>query len=142
DAVQRQVTMLLPAGAYETNIEYATQVLPGQSKELGTRSLSARAGKSLAVMSFTNITQNSDDDWLGIGIAETVTSDLKNIEGVTVIGRERIYEVLKNLSTELHGDFDEKLATRVGREVGARWIVGGGYQRLGELLRITARFVE
>jgi tetratricopeptide (TPR) repeat protein len=50
--------------------------------------------------------------------------------------------VLRRWSAENQTDFDEKVATRVGQEVGARWIIGGGYQRLGELLRITARFVE
>jgi len=61
---------------------------------------------------------------------------------MTVIGRELIYEALRRWNAENHTDFDEKFATRVGREVGARWIIGGGYQRLGEMLRITARFVE
>ena len=30
----------------------------------------------------------------------------------------------------------------VGRTVGARWVVGGAYQRLGERMRITARLVD
>src|SRR5262245_19824501 len=67
---------------------------------------------------------------------------MKHIEGMTVIGRELIYEVLRRWSADNQPDFDEKFATRVGREVGARWIIGGGYQRFGEMLRITARFVE
>ncbi|MGH9937652.1 MAG: TPR end-of-group domain-containing protein, partial [Blastocatellia bacterium] len=106
------------------------------------RVFSPRAEKSVAVLRFSNVTKNPEDDWLGVGIAETVTADLKNIEGMTVIGRELIYEVLRRWSAENHTEFDEKFATRVGREVGARWIIGGGYQRIGELLRITARFVE
>src|SRR5262249_19189594 len=61
---------------------------------------------------------------------------------MTVIGRELIYEVLRRWSAENQTEFDEKFATRVGREVGARWIIGGGYQRISEMLRITARFVE
>jgi tetratricopeptide (TPR) repeat protein len=140
DAVRQQATRLLASLDYQTNIIPATPATPEPAT--GPRTLSVRAGKSLAVMSFSNITRNSDDDWLGIGIAETVTADLKNIEGVMVIGRERMYEALKHLRADRPGDFDEKLATRLGREVGARWIVGGGYQRLGEMLRITARFVE
>ncbi len=59
-----------------------------------------------------------------------------------VIGREHIYEVLKLISPDRQPDFDEKLAARVGRDVGAKFIVGGGYQRVGEMLRITARAVE
>jgi non-specific serine/threonine protein kinase len=139
DAARGDVTRLLAGPASQADLSHVTQILPDSA---GGARLGARAGKSLAVLSFTNITQNADDDWLGTGIAETVTADLKNIEGITVIGRERIYEVLRQLSAGERVELDEKLATRVGREVGARWIICGGYQRLGELLRITARFVE
>ncbi|MEP7273299.1 MAG: protein kinase [Acidobacteriota bacterium] len=107
-----------------------------------TVSLSGRTGKSLAVMTFANVTQNEADDWLGVGIAETVTADLKNIEGLTVIGRERVFESLRRLGVEKSNEFDPVFATQVGREVGARWIISGGYQRLAEMVRITARFVD
>ena len=93
---------------------------------------------SVAVVSFANITKSSEDDWLGTGIAETVTADLKAIEGLTVIARERIAEVVRR-----NGDgADEEAATRVGRQVGARFVVSGGYQRLGEMVRVTARVTE
>lgn len=108
----------------------------------GTFSLSARAGKSLAVMDFSNITQNDDDDWLGVGIAETVTADLKTIEGLAIIGRERVYEVLRRLNVPHGADFDNALATSIGREVSARWVICGGYQRVADQVRITARFVD
>ena len=50
-------------------------------------------------MTFSNITREPADDWIGTGIAETVTADLKKIEGLTVIGRARVFEALKNLSS-------------------------------------------
>ncbi|MFN0088064.1 MAG: protein kinase domain-containing protein [Blastocatellia bacterium] len=142
EQVRVGVTRPLPAVSYETNIGYATQLLPGAARDSGTFTLRKRSGKSVAVLSFTNVTRRSEDDWLGVGIAETVTSDLKNIEGITVIGRERIYEALRHWNEDLRADFDEKMATRIGQEIGARWIIGGAYQRLGDLLRITARLVE
>src|SRR5215510_6015021 len=145
DAVRREaLTQLLPSPSYETNVGYSTQVLSSKSGSdgFGARAYSPRAEKSVAVLRFNNVTKSPEDDWLGVGIAETVTADMKHIEGMTVIGRELIYEVLRRWSAENQTDFDEKFATRVGREVGARWIIGGGYQRIGEMLRITARFVE
>jgi serine/threonine-protein kinase len=93
---------------------------------------------SVAVISFANITKSSEDDWLGTGIAETVAADLKRIEGLAVIARERIAEALRR-----SGDGgDEEAATRVGRQVGARFVVSGGYQRLGDMVRVTARVTE
>lgn len=97
---------------------------------------------AVAVMSFSNITGEAADDWIGTGIAETVTADLKNIRGLSVIGRERIFETLKNLSLGDRNDTDEIFVTEVGRGLGAAWIISGGYQRLGEMIRITARVVN
>lgn len=130
----------LPTFTYETNVGYATQQLSGVVP--GTRTLGSRVGKSVAVMSFNNITKNPADDWMGSGIAETVTADLKKIEGITVIGRERVYETLRRWGVAQNADVDTTLATSVGREVGARWILTGGYQKISEMLRITARVVE
>ncbi|QQS44788.1 MAG: protein kinase [Acidobacteriota bacterium] len=126
--------------SFDTNIGYNTQV--GSPSGSGARSISSRIGKSIAVMSFNNITGKPDDEWIGSGISETVTADLKNIEGITVIGRERIYEVLRRWNMKMEDEIDTTRATSIGREIGARWIVTGGYQRIGDLLRITARFVE
>ncbi len=130
----------VPLDSYETAVGYATHLLPAVAP--GSRMLNNRLGKSIAVMSFNNITKKQDDDWLGSGIAETVTADLKKIEGLTVIGRERVFETLRRWGITQDTEIDTTLASSVGREIGARWIVCGGYQRMGEMLRITARFVE
>jgi serine/threonine protein kinase/tetratricopeptide (TPR) repeat protein len=96
--------------------------------------------RSVAVMTFANITREPADDWIGSGIAETVSSDLKNIHGLTLIGRARVFDALRNLSSGAH--LDESLAIDVGHRLGATWVVVGGFQRLGELVRITANFVD
>jgi tetratricopeptide (TPR) repeat protein len=96
--------------------------------------------RSVAVMTFANITREPADDWIGSGIAETVSSHLKNIHGLTLIGRARVFDALRNLSSGAH--LDESLAIDVGRRLGATWVVVGGFQRLGELVRITANFVD
>ena len=95
---------------------------------------------TVAVMTFANITREAADDWIGTGIAETVSSDLKNIHGLTIIGRSRVYDALRNLSTDAH--LNDSLAIDIGRRLGATWVVVGGYQRIGEMVRITANFVE
>ena len=99
-----------------------------------------RIESSVAVMTFVNITREATDDWIGTGIAETVSSDLKNIHGLTVIGRARVFDALRNLSTDAH--LTDSLAIDIGRRLGAIWVVVGGYQRIGTMIRITANFVE
>ena len=113
---------------------------PRNSSRLSTATHPGPVQNSVAVMTFANITRESQDDWIGTGIAETVSSDLKNIHGLTIIGRARVYDALRNLSTGAH--LKDSLAIDVGRRLGATWVVVGGYQRMGETVRITANFVE
>ena len=114
----------------------------GQSTPTGrgqaTRSVDAawrELPTSVAVLPFTNISQSPADAWLSRGIAETVTADLRELGGLTVIGREQLWDA---------GwvDLGAVLAVDLGRQLGARWLVRGGYQRVGERIRITARLID
>jgi TolB-like protein len=98
-------------------------------------------GRSIAVLAFENITKNGEDDWLGTGIAETAAADLKAVEGVSVIARERVHEALQKLTGRGEATGPE-VAAEVGRELGARWVVSGGYQRVAGTVRVTARLTE
>lgn len=100
----------------------------------------AHGPRSIAVMSFENLTRDGSDDWIGNGIAETVTSDLKNLEGVSVIGRTQVFEALKNLPAAHTAD--SRVAIELGRRLGAWWVLTGAYQRIGPRVRITAQVVE
>jgi serine/threonine protein kinase/tetratricopeptide (TPR) repeat protein len=102
-----------------------------------------RAGpKSVAVMTFSNTTRSPEDDWIGSGIAETMTADLKDIEGLTVIGRAQVFDAIKHLSGSDLAQISGGLAIDIGRRIGAAFIVGGGYQRLGPMIRITVECVD
>ncbi len=61
----------------------------------------------------------------------------------TGLGREleRVHEVLPSL-TGGNEQADEAFAASLGRELGARWIVSGDYQRQGDAVRVTARVVD
>ena len=97
---------------------------------------------AVAVLPFANITREPADDWIGSGIAETVMADAKSIRGLTVIGRERVFDALRHLGSSDAGNLDERVSIDVGRQLRATWLVSGGYQRLGEQIRITARVVD
>jgi TolB-like protein len=97
---------------------------------------------SVAVVGFANISGSGEDHWLGAGIAETVTADLKLVEGLTVVGRERVAEQLRKLGATEGRLPDDQIAMRVGRELCARWVISGGLQRVGDRLRITAVLTE
>lgn len=100
-----------------------------------------RREASVAVLNFANITGNATDDWIGQGIAESLTSDLTRIGSVAVVARERIFELQRSLS-ELGRAVDDRQAIELGRRLGASFAISGGYQRLGERIRITAQAVD
>jgi len=97
---------------------------------------------TVAILTFSNITKEPADEWIGTGIAETVTADLQSVPGLNVIARARIYEVLKTMSSSVMREADERVAMDLGRRLGATWLVRGAYQRMGELIRITANLGE
>jgi tetratricopeptide (TPR) repeat protein/tRNA A-37 threonylcarbamoyl transferase component Bud32 len=94
----------------------------------------------IAVLSFANITRNHEDDWLGTGIAETVTAGLSEVAGLTVVSRARVVELLRKLGAPEENE--EAFTQRLGRELGVKFVVSGGYQRLGAQVRVTARTIE
>jgi serine/threonine protein kinase/tetratricopeptide (TPR) repeat protein len=111
----------------------STALAPDQRVEQGER--------SIAVMAFVNLTREAADDWIGEGIAETVTSDLKNLHGLAVVGRAQIFELLKNVAGGRDAT-DDRLAIEIGRRLGTWWVVTGAYQRIGPRIRITTQVIE
>ncbi len=99
------------------------------------------AAATVAVLSFTNITGNPADDWVGQGIAESLTADLAHIKSVAVVPREQIFELQRSLS-EVGRAIDDRQAIELGRRLGASVAVSGAYQRLGERIRITAQAID
>ena len=88
---------------------------------------------SVAVMPFGNLSGDAEDDWIAYGLTETVTTDLKQIEAVTVI-------VVSQGDTNDRTDIDA--LRRRGRDLGVDWIVTGEIQRIDEQIRVTARLID
>ena len=100
---------------------------------------------AVAVVPFVNISAAPADDWIGTGIAETLSADLERLDGVSVVGREALDAAVRAIGagSPPPGTADGRRALReAGRRQGAGWLVTGGYQRLGAQVRITARLVD
>ena len=89
----------------------------------------------VAVLTFSNITGDTPDDWIGDGIAETVATAFERIDGVTVVRNT-------GSPTSVPVGNAEGTAVATGRQLGARWILTGAYQRVGDRIRLTARVTE
>jgi tetratricopeptide (TPR) repeat protein/predicted Ser/Thr protein kinase len=152
DAVVGRALAKDPASRYQSardlmaDLTHVKSVLGGRSARTGgapaaNTGVAQASAPTIAVMTFSNITKEPTDEWIGSGIAETVTADLKNVQGLSVIGRERIFDALRNMGSD-DTTPEERFGINIGRTLGARWIVGGGFQRSGEHIRITARLVD
>jgi serine/threonine protein kinase/Tfp pilus assembly protein PilF len=128
----RELHIDLRQVARRLEVNESTQGLRAPKIETGQR--------SIAVLTFTNVTRDPSDDWIGTGIAETVTSDLKNVQDLAVISRGQISELLNAMRPSETAS--ERLPVEIGRRLGAWWVVSGAYQRLGERIRVTAQLVE
>ena len=96
----------------------------------------------VAVLPFKNLGTDSGHDWLGNGIAETMISDLRKSGKMTLVERDQINVALSEILSAPIATAEDADAVRVGRLVGAKSIVVGGYQHAGKQLRINARFVD
>jgi TolB-like protein/tRNA A-37 threonylcarbamoyl transferase component Bud32/Tfp pilus assembly protein PilF len=92
--------------------------------------------QTLVVMQFQNISGDSTVDWLGTGIAETLRTDLKKLEFLRVVSRERVHSVMSSAS--LAG----ANGIAIAKELDADLLVDGSYQRAGDRLRMTPRLLE
>lgn len=118
------------------------QLAAGLREPRSNASAETSAPKTLAVTTFANITREPADDWIGAGIAETLTADLQNVSGLSVISRAQVFEALRTLGGGNSREADDRLALQIGRRLHARWVVVGAYQRVGDALRITAQLMD
>ena len=89
---------------------------------------------SIVVLDFLNISGAPGVQWLSGGIAETIGVDLKRATNVRMVRSERVARALAARQRPVASEDD---ALQVARSVGARWVVWGGYQAMGDRIRIT-----
>ncbi len=87
----------------------------------------ADTAHSVAMLPFVNVSRNPADDWIGADMTATLRTDLEDTGAMGVVALTSA---------------DEATALETAGTHGARWLVGGGYQRVGDQLRLTARVLE
>ena len=92
------------------------------------------AVESIVVLDFLNISGEPGVQWLSSGIAETVGVDLKRVGSVRTVRGEKVARALAGRQRPVASEDD---ALQVAHSLGARWVVWGGYQALGDRIRIT-----
>ncbi|WP_245272835.1 adenylate/guanylate cyclase domain-containing protein [Microvirga lotononidis] len=87
---------------------------------------------SIAVLPFTNLSEDPDQAFLADGIVDEVTSALSRFRSLFVIARSSALAYKERVA-------DVKL---VSRELGVRYVLEGTLRRAGDRVRITAQLID
>ncbi len=107
-----------------------------------TPAVSAQKPRTLAVAPFTNISAEPSHDWIGVGIAETVSTELRDADGIDVLSRAVVDGAVASLGHAGPAASAERVLLEVVRELGADYVLAGAFQQLGDRLRLTARLID
>ncbi|TMJ85323.1 MAG: guanylyl cyclase [Alphaproteobacteria bacterium] len=87
---------------------------------------------SIAILPFTNMSGDPDQEYFSDGISEDIITDLSKIAGLMVIARNSSF-TYKGRSVDIRA---------VGRDLGVRSVLEGSVRRAGNRVRITAQLID
>ena len=87
---------------------------------------------SIVVLPFTNLSNDSSQDYFADGITENLTTELSRIHNSFVIARNTAFSFKgKNVD-----------AREIGKELGVRYVLEGSVQRDQNLVRVNAQLID
>jgi adenylate cyclase len=90
------------------------------------------ATASIAILPFTNMSGDPEQEYFSDGISEDIITDLSKISGLTVIARNSSF-AYKGRSVDIR---------TVGHELGVQSVLEGSIRRAGKRVRITAQLID
>jgi serine/threonine protein kinase/tetratricopeptide (TPR) repeat protein len=91
----------------------------------------AESHKSLAVLYFSNLSQDPSLDWLNRGLTEMLTTNLAQVKGLDVLSTQRIYAEIQRLGKKDATELDTASTMEVARDTDADAFITGTILRVG-----------
>jgi serine/threonine protein kinase/Flp pilus assembly protein TadD len=113
----------LPVDRYDTIQEF----VDGLSAEYASES--ASAPRSIAVLAFTNLSPDSENEYLSDGLSDEIINALSRIEDFRVASRTSAF-AFKGSSEDIRS---------IGRRLNVRSVLEGSVRKAGNRLRVTAQ---
>lgn len=109
--------------------------------------LAARAQKqpvkpTVAILYFDYDGSSEEMGFLRKGLTQMLVSDLSGVSEIDIVERVRLQDALEELELNRTNKIDQSSANRIGKLLGARYLVMGGYFDIAGTLRMDARVVE
>jgi TolB-like protein len=102
----------------------------------------APAKKNVAILYFDNYTGQADYDPLGRGIASMMISDLSVVKEIQLVERDKMQELIKEIDLQHTKYFDSTTSVKVGKMLGAEFVVVGAFAAVDPKMRIDTRVVR
>lgn len=97
---------------------------------------------TIAVSYFENNTGDDQYSALGRGLADMLITDISSIAGAQIVERARLNLLLQELELSKSPFIDPATAAKMGRGLGAHYIVTGSFVSVEPMMRMDARVVE
>ncbi|MCX8053651.1 MAG: tetratricopeptide repeat protein [Armatimonadetes bacterium] len=97
---------------------------------------------TIAVLAFKNLCGDSNLDWLGVGFAESLSTKLSNVSGIQLVERTQLEKALKELKLADTAIVEASTAGKIGKIIGARFVIVGSFQKVGDSIKADARRVD
>ena len=98
--------------------------------------------KTIAITHFDNTSGDRSFDPLIKGMADMLISDLSNLETIKIVEREKLDALLEEIGLGESEFIDVKTAQKMGKGLGAGFILTGSFIAMGDVFRIDARLID
>jgi TolB-like protein len=143
DAAHRHVRKALPLAytdlgeQHVKNIDEPVRVFAVKSAAAAARPSAPKPlplpdKPSIAVLPFTNMSGELEQEYFGDGLVEDIITALSRFRGLFVIARNSSF-TYEGIPVDVR---------RVGRELGVRYVLEGSVRKAGNRLRITGQLIE
>ena len=120
-----------PVHVYFINWSGVAQNSVFQSTTAGTPRL--RSDKpSVAILPFANMSNDPEQEFFSDGITEDIITDLSNVSGLFVLGRNTVF-TYKGRAVNLE---------HIAKELGVAYVVEGSVRKAGQKVRVNAQLIE
>src|SRR5215211_887145 len=109
---------------------YSSKIMPGPN--VGTKALPLPDKPSIAVLPFTNMSLDPEQDYFADGMVEDIITALSKKKWLMVIARNSTF-TYKGRAVD---------AKRVGRELGVRYVLEGSVRKAARRIRINGQLID
>ena len=126
-----EVVVTVPKGRYVPSFRVRKPVVQGRAA-LGPTPIDNVESKSIAVLPFTNISADPENEYFSDGLTEELINTLARVPGLHVVARTSVFQ-FKGKARDIR---------QIGKQLGVGKVLEGCVRRSGNRLRITAQLIN